>query len=46
MFLIERKFRIVVSKLDKKLLVVKCVDISCNLMVRVVKINSICEFFW
>ncbi|KAH0924086.1 LOW QUALITY PROTEIN: hypothetical protein HID58_024104 [Brassica napus] len=46
MLSIERKFRIVVSKSDKKLLVVKCADTSCNWMVRAAKTNPTCEFFW
>ncbi|KAJ4878467.1 hypothetical protein Rs2_43485 [Raphanus sativus] len=39
MLSIERKFRMVVSKSDKKLLVVKCVDTSCKWMVRAAKTN-------
>ena len=44
MLSIERKFRIVVSKSDKKLLVVKCADTSCNCMVRAAKTNPTSEF--
>ncbi|CAN6993775.1 unnamed protein product [Brassica oleracea var. botrytis] len=42
----ERKFRIVVSKSDKKLLVVKCADTSCNWMVKAAMTNPTSEFFW
>lgn len=44
MLSIEHKFRIVVSKSDKKLLVVKCADTSCNCMVRAAKTNPTSEF--
>ncbi|KAL0655074.1 hypothetical protein Bca4012_075658 [Brassica carinata] len=44
MLSIERKFRIVVSKSDNKLLVVKYADTSCNCMVRAAKTNPTSEF--
>ncbi|XP_024014236.1 uncharacterized protein LOC112088183 [Eutrema salsugineum] len=46
MLSIERKFRISVKKSDTKLLVVKCVEASCNWMVRATKSNPSCEYFW
>ncbi|KAH0867125.1 hypothetical protein HID58_074147, partial [Brassica napus] len=45
MLSIERKFRIVVSKSDNKLLVVKYADTSCNCMVRAAKTNPTSEFY-
>ncbi|KAF3486445.1 hypothetical protein F2Q69_00052263 [Brassica cretica] len=43
-FLIFMMQRIVLSKSDKKLLVVKYADISCNCMVRAAKTNPTSEF--